>query len=164
MSDTHDLSDAPSKQALDRLQAEIAHIVDIYRTVYPTRTLEFTFYEGQDPIHGRPSVHEGSPIYTPIHLGPEFLGRLVVEGTDKADTVMSIFVSIPRDPTPNEMKQQDPDWQPFRGLGMLYAKAPSVYEDIRYRAEMRRKKLSTQRHSFRSLPLIMRTRLLSRPQ
>lgn len=152
MRNDHELPFTVSSEASDRLEGELAHIVEIYRVLYPTRSLELIIYEGQDPVSGRPTIHEGRPVYTPAQLTPEFLGRIEIPGTDKADTVMSIFISIPRDPTPAEIKRQDPDWRPVRPLGRLYAAAPLLYEDIRYRAEMRRKRLSTKRHQYKSLP------------
>lgn len=160
MYNVHDVPVAVSPEASKRLQAEIEHIIGIYRVLYPTENLDIFLYEGNNPIWGRPSIHEGKAVLQPAHLSPEFLGRMECPGTDPAGPVITIFVSIPREASPGEVKRQDPDWRPVRPLGALYAAAPILYEDIRYRAEMRRKRLAEKRHQYVSLPFSRGSSLL----
>ncbi|RJE87830.1 glycosyltransferase [Paracoccus onubensis] len=160
MCNDHDLPVAVSPQASKRLQAEIAHIIDIYRVLYPARNLSFVISEGDNPTRGEPSIHEGQPIFRPSDLGAGYLGRVECPGPDRNAPVVTIRVSIPREPSPDEVRHQDPDWRPVRPLGALYAAAPILYEDIRYRAEMRRKRLAGKRHQCISLPFSRGSTLL----
>lgn len=161
---TSALSADVSRQGLDHLQLEISRIIDIYRLLYPSQNLHFLFYEGDNPVWGKPTIIEGDLTFTPEHLRPEYLGRIEDPGTHDAATVVTILISIPRAPLPSEIKQQDPDWEPARPLKALYGLTPLSYEEIRYRVEMARKKRVRQRHSHVSLPLGSGVHLSSQEQ
>ncbi|RNF32884.1 glycosyltransferase [Paracoccus methylarcula] len=161
---TSALSADASPEAPDRLHAEISDVIDIYRLLYPSQHLHFLFYEGDDPVWGKPRIIEGELTLTPEHLRPEYLGRLECPGTDETAAVVTILISVPRAPLPNEIKQQDPDWVPFKGLRALFGLCPICYEEIRYKVEMARKRRMKQRHSHVSLPLGKGSRLLPQPQ
>lgn len=161
---TSALSADVSRQGLDHLQLEISRIIDIYRLLYPSQNLHFVFYEGDNPVWGKPTIIEGDLTFTPEHLRPEYLGRIECSGTHDAATAVTILISIPRAPLPSETEQQDPDWKPARPLKALYGLTPLPYEEIRYRVEMTRKRRVRQRHSHTSLPLGSGVRLSSQKQ
>lgn len=135
---------------VDRVRLEVSHIVEIYRVLYPHQHLNFLFYEGHDPIWGAPTATEREISFAPEHLSAEYLGCLELPGAHVGAPVVSILISVPRAPTAGEMKQQEPDWNPAKPLKMLFGTTPLLYEEIRFKVEMRRKRRAREPHT--SLP------------
>lgn len=135
----------------DYIESEVAAAVSIYSTLFPTQSLNFLFYEGKDPVWGHPSVSEASVTLAGGHLSAEFLGRVRRPGICPGAPEVSIFLSIPRKPLPNEVKQLDAPWLPPGKLRPLFRLSPMLYETIRYQVEMRRKEQAQTRHSHVSL-------------
>lgn len=120
---------------------EISEAVAIYARLYPTQKLTFLVYQGNDPVRGAPNIVEAPFTFRPQHLSPEYLGRMERPGAHVDSPEVTISLTIPRRPTPNEAKQTDAPWSPVRPLKRLFSTWPSGYEKIRYMAEMRRKRL-----------------------
>lgn len=135
----------------DYMRGEVSHAVGIYRRLYPGRTLTLFFHQGDDPTRGAPRVVEGEVTVTPGHLGPDYLGHLQVPGATPYAPVVTISLSIPRPPLPGELKADTP-WTPVRRLKWLHALSPMAYEQLRYAAEMLRKRRSGRHHTRASLP------------
>lgn len=126
----------------------MADVAAIYDRLFPDRTLRYMLYEGADAIRGRPTVTEGSESFKPGHFSPEFLGCVERPAPQPGAPVTTIYLSIPRAPTPQELKQNDGVWGPPRPLRALFGLAPLVYEHIRYRAEVRRQRKAARRHAM----------------
>lgn len=136
---------------IKRLEREQAEIVSIYRRLFPDDDLEIVFWQCDSPVWSAPSVRDGRMTFHPHHLSPEYLGRLRLSSGQAGARLRTINISIPRVPTPGEVRNADAPWQPVRRLGPLFNAWPMAYEHIRYQAEMRRKRLCRQRHSHQSL-------------
>lgn len=134
------------------IQQELAEIVAIYTRLYPTQNLTILLFQGQDPAWGAPQVEEGPVTYHPGHFQPDFIGRVQRPGEHPAAPHVTVRVHIPRKPLPSEQKLTDAPWKPIRYLGPVHGLSPLAYEQIRYLAEMVRKRRATRRHSMVSLP------------
>ena len=119
---------------------EISEAMAIYERLYPAQSLRFLFYQGKDPIHGRPEITEGTFTFRAQHLSPEYLGQVMRPGTHPDAPQITISLAIPRRPNPAEAQQTDAPWGPMRPLRRLFSVWPLGYEKIRYQAEMLRKK------------------------
>lgn len=135
------------------LKQEIATVQAIYTRLFPDRQLRFVFYTGESPVWGAPSVVHEDVVLQPQHLSPDFIGELALPAPHPGAGISTIFVSIPRRPNPVEIRQEEAPWMPrSRALSFLFGTFPGVYEWIRYRAEIRRRGRSFQRHSWTPLP------------
>lgn len=134
------------------IEREVSEIVSIYTRLYPTQNLTFVISEGKDPAWGAPIIVEGPVTYNPGHVGANYLGHIQRPGADPAAPEVSIQVSIPRKPLPNEQKLTDAPWSPARRLGVVHRLSPTLYEQIRYLAEVARKRIAARRHTTKSLP------------
>lgn len=143
------------------LNTVVTEIVDIYRCLYPVQNLHFFFYEGLNPVWGEPTVVEGDIKVGPEHLSAEYIGQLEIDGAYDGSQKISIFISIPRAPTPLEVQQSEPDWRPIRSLKTLYQISPLLYEQVRFWVEMRRKKPHL--HSHAVLPFSKGSSALKKP-
>ena len=152
MTGTPDTTSA-GQQTADHIQREVAEILSIYTRLYPTQALSFIFYQGKDPVWGAPHVIEGPITFSPGHLNAEYLGRIHRPGAHPAVPEITVTVSIPRKPLKGEIRQTEAPWTPVRPLRALYPLSPLLYEQIRYLAEMARKRRAALRHDKISLPL-----------
>lgn len=134
------------------IDREIAEIVAIYARLYPTQNLTFMIYQGSDPAWGAPQVSEGPASFTPGHVNADYLGQLQRPGAHPAAPEVTIRVSIPRKPLPSEQKLTDAPWAPIRQIAALHRLSPLAYEQLRYLAEMRRKRRADRHHDTVSLP------------
>ena len=135
----------------EQIEREISEIVSIYSRLYPTQQLNFVFYAGKDPVWSAPSVIEGPFTFQPGHVNADFLGQRVRPGIHPGAPVVTVTVSIPRKPLPNELKQMDAPWAPTSRLRRLYRLSPLLYESVRYQAEMVRKRRADRLHPKVSL-------------
>lgn len=136
----------------EHVAREVAEIVSIYTRLCPTQNLTFLFHEGKDPVWGAPEVTEGPATIAPHQMNAQFLGRLQRPGLHPAAPEVTISVAIPRQPLPSEQKLTDAPWAPIRRLGALHALSPLAYEQLRYQAEMWRKRRAGRHHATVSLP------------
>lgn len=138
---------------IDRLRQEQAEIIRIYRRLYPDDDLEMIFWQGNDPAWGNPRITEGAASFQAADFAAAYLGRHRSLSGRPGARLRTIRIEIPRPPRPDEMKNTDAPWQPMRGLGRLFRLWPMAYEHIRYRAEIRRRRLCRSRHPHEALPL-----------
>lgn len=136
---------------VDRLQQELAEITAIYDRLYHDRALELVLLEGSDPVWSAPHVTEGPMTLRPHHLGANFLGRIARPGPHPGAQPVTVVLSVPRSPTPGEIQHAEVPWKPQRGLKLVFGLAPMLYEQIRYTAEMIRKRRAARRHDRTSL-------------
>lgn len=146
------------------LEGEISEAVAIYELLYPTEKITFVFYQGADPVWSAPNITEGRFTFRPDHLNADFLGTRQRAGAYEGAPEVTIALSIPRRPNPNELKRTDAPWRPIRPLGRLFAMSPMGYEKIRYAAEMRRKKRSEQKMPVGSMMRGDGAGILAKPQ
>nr|WP_111301145.1 glycosyltransferase [Paracoccus saliphilus] len=125
----------------------------IYEMLFPTQHLRFILSATQDPVWSHPEVIEGSYVPRPSDLGPNYLGSIERTGKTSADSEVTIRLSIPRQPTPAELKQTEAPWQPMSKLGWLFRTSPLAYEHLRYQAEMLRKRRADRRDDKNALAL-----------
>lgn len=135
-----------------RLEREEAEAIAIYRCLFPDDDLDFTFWQGKDPVWGAPLVVNDRMTFHPHHLRPEYLGRLRLPAGHAGVGMRSINLSVPRAPLPGETANIEAPWQPVRRLRALFRMWPMAYEHLRYQVEMRRRRLRRKRHSHQSLP------------
>ncbi|MFC0200061.1 glycosyltransferase [Paracoccus rhizosphaerae] len=125
----------------------------IYETLFPTQHLRFTFSAGHDPVWSHPAVYEGPHVPRPSDLGPDYLGSVERPGTSPSAPEVTVQLSIPRQPNPAELKHTEAPWHPMRKLSRLFRASPLIYEHVRYRAEMMRKRQADQRDDKNAMPL-----------
>lgn len=134
-------SHTPADPALvAHLTAGIAEARAIYELLFPTQQLFFVLSQGNNPIWAAPEVVEGTHNPRPQDLGADYLGTLTRPGAYDGAPQVTIRLAIPRLPLPGEIKQIDAPWRPMRGLGALFRASPLWYEQVRYGAEMARKR------------------------
>lgn len=122
-------------------EGEVGKILAIYTVLYPDKRVRLFLYEGDNPIWGAPTIVPGEPGLGPEHCGPGFLG--IVEGGAAGGETVTVFISVPRRPTPLELSGAEAPWTPrTRALAALFRLSPLLYEDLRYRHELRRHKRS----------------------
>ena len=130
--------------------AEAEKIIGIYTTRYPDRRVRVALYEGESPTWGAPTIVHGEPVFGPEHCGAGYLG--VLEAGPEGTEPVTVFVSVPRRPTPKELENTDAPWTPrTRMLTALFRFSPIFYEELRFRHELRRQQES-ETHSWTSLP------------
>ena len=134
-----------------RLEREEAEAIAIYRCLFPDDELDFTFWQGQDPVWGKPSIINDRMTFQPHHLNSEYLGHVKLSANYVGARIRSINLSVPRLPFPAETANTEAPWQPIRRLRALFRIWPMAYEHLRYQVEMRRKRLRKRRHNH--LPL-----------
>ncbi|MCA2011155.1 glycosyltransferase [Cereibacter sphaeroides] len=131
-----------SDAASDRLSREIAEITAIYSRLYRDRHLQIILFEGSNPVWSAPSITEQDITIAPHILNGDYIGTVQVPGPHPAAPVLTVTISIPRNPSQGELDHPEPIWQPNRRLARLFAVSPLAYEQIRHIVEMRRKKAS----------------------
>lgn len=148
----------------DYIHQEAEKVISIYTRLYPSRELRFVFREGKNPIFGEAFVTEGKAALHPSQLGADYLGQMIVPGPKGDGLSVTVTSVIPRLPLPNEYQQTVAPWAPQRPLKPVFRLFPMLYEQIRYLAEMRRKKRSNGRHMITALPLGKGSGLFSAPE
>lgn len=151
-------------QVAEYVAQEVARATAIYRRLYPVETLDFVFFESQDPVWSAPTVTEGAFTFRPDHFTADYLGHLRLPGQSDTAPCITITLTIPRPPLPAELKQTDQPWTPPRALAALFALSPLSYEQIRWLTEMKRKRRSRRMHQMRSLPRGTGSSLFPLPQ
>jgi glycosyltransferase involved in cell wall biosynthesis len=146
------ISTLADEAAIKHIEREVDEAISIYSCLYPTQTLDFIIYEGKNPIWGAPSVVEGEITFGLEHVRAEFIGRIRHPGLRPDAPTVTIRLDLPRKPSPAEIRQTEAPWKPLKHLGGIYRLSPILYEDIRYQAEMIRKKRSRKKHPMISLP------------
>jgi len=147
----------------DYINQEAEKVVSIYKRLYPSRELRLVFKEGRSPILGETSVIEGRAALHHGQLGAEYLGQINVPGSSADGVPVTITSTIPRLPLPNEYRQTAAPWVPQRALKPVFKLSPMLYEQIRYIAEMLRKKRADRRHLMTALPLGKGSALFATP-
>ena len=135
-----------------RLEREQAAAIAIYRCLFPDDDLDFTFWQGKDPVWGAPSVENDRMTFHPEHLRAEYLGRLRLAAGYAGARTRSVNLSVPRAALPGEVANAEAPWQPVRRIRSLFRIWPMAYEHLRYQVEMRRLRLRRKRHSHQPLP------------
>lgn len=157
-------SHTPADPALvAHLTAGIAEARAIYELLFPTQQLFFVLSQGNNPIWAAPEVIEGPHNPRPQDLGADYLGTLTRPGAYDGAPQVTIRLAIPRLPLPGEIKQIDAPWRPMRGLGALFRASPLWYEQVRYGAEMARKRQADRRRDQTAVPLGDGSALLPEP-
>ena len=146
-------SDRPLVPATaQRLEGEVNEIRAIYDRLYPQHALTLVLLQGDDPTWGAPEVFEGPVSLGPQHVPGRFLGMIRRPGPRPDAAEVTVVLSVPRPPTEGEIRHAEAPWQPVRPLAPIFRMQPILYEDIRYRFEMRRKARAPVRHAHRPLP------------
>lgn len=135
------------------VQDQIREARSIYETLFPVQHLHFILTMGHDPVWSHPEIIEGPHVPRPADLGADFLGCLERPGLREDSPEVTIRLSIPRPPLPQEIRQTAAPWQPHGRLGALFRASPLAYEQLRYQAEMLRKRRADRRHDRTALPL-----------
>ncbi|OCX66436.1 hypothetical protein BFP70_05295 [Thioclava sp. SK-1] len=135
-----------------RYLAEISEIQSIYTRLLPDRHLRFVYYQGDDPVFGKPTVLDHDIGFEPHHLSAEFLGQEQLPAPFAHARPATVLISIPRPATPGEWETAEASWSPSNGkLATIFARAPLVYEWLRYKVEMRRKAQALTHHEWSQL-------------
>jgi glycosyltransferase involved in cell wall biosynthesis len=134
------------------IQGEVAEIRAIYDLLYPDQNLTYLFRAGKDAIWGAPEVTHGPHTFRPGEVSANYRGMLRRPGLHPAAAEVTVDVAIPRRPLPHETTEAEAPWRGIRPLRPLQRVSPLAYEQIRYLAEMIRKKRA-HRHSTQALPL-----------
>lgn len=137
--------------AKDRLDSELAEITAIYRRLFPDQPTDLVLFQGETPITEMPHVHEGPMTLRAHHLGPQFIGRVSLPGASSPR--VTVVATIPRAPTEGEFRRIEAPWHPQARLSRLFALSPMLYEQVRYGAEMFRRRRLDRRHSHTPLPI-----------
>ena len=138
---------------VDYLSRQIQEARAIYETLFPTQHLRFILWLGHDPVWSHPEVIEGPHVPRPADLGADFLGCIDRPGIHEDSPEVTIRLSIPRPPLPQEIRQTAVPWRPPAKLGFLFRASPMGYEGLRYQAEMLRKRRADRRKDKVALPL-----------
>ncbi|MFT4013672.1 MAG: glycosyltransferase [Paracoccus sp. (in: a-proteobacteria)] len=142
-------ADRLTREHLDR---EVAEIRAIYELLFPVENLTFLFRQGREPTWGQPVVTEGAPTLNSAQVDADYLGLIRRPGASPAAPHVTVSVTIPRAPLPSEIQLSEAPWVPIRPLKPLHRLWPLGYEQVRYLAEMARKRRGTRRHSRKALP------------
>lgn len=135
------------------LTRQIWEARSIYEALFPTQYLRFILRLGNDPVWSHPEVIEGTHVPRPADLGADYLGCIERPGLRDDAPEVTIRLSIPRPPLPQEIRQSAASWQPPARLGFLFHASPMGYEELRYQAEMLRKRRADRRKDKVALPL-----------
>lgn len=155
---------AVDPRSAEDLAREVAELRGIYERLFPTQNLRIILFQGQDPVWGAPIVVEDPFTATAATTRPELLGTLMRPGAHPGAGEVTVLVSVPRAPTPAERRITDAPWRPNGRLGPLYRLHPMAYEEVRFRAEMLRKRLSHRRHPTTRIPFGAGSPALARPE
>lgn len=134
-----------------RIDAELAQIRAIYERLFPTQALTYLLRDGKDAIWGAPQVTEGPYTFRPGEVAADYLGLIRRPGAHPAASEVTVDVAIPQPPLPHQWAGAEAPWRPIRPLAPLHRLAPLAYEQIRYQAEMLRKRRA-RRHASTALP------------
>ncbi|WP_306752275.1 glycosyltransferase [Paracoccus actinidiae] len=140
-------------ETVSYLTRQIQEARAIYETLFPTQHLHFILRLGNDPVWSHPEVTEGTHVPRASDLGADFLGCVERFGIRDDSPEVTIRLSIPRPPLPHEIRQTATPWQPPARLGFLFRTSPMAYEQVRYQAEMLRKRRADRRKDKVALPL-----------
>lgn len=146
------------------LARQIREARAIYETLFPSQHLRFILQLGQDPLWSHPEVTEGTHVPRPSDMGADFLGCIERPGSRSDSPEVTVRLSIPRPPLPGEIRQTDAPWRPAGRLDALFGASPMAYEQLRYHAEMLRKRRAGRRHDRVPLPLGEGSALIPRPE
>jgi glycosyltransferase involved in cell wall biosynthesis len=150
---TNTITLAPvGEDAAAYIKREVSEAVSLYALLYPTQTLNFLFYEGKSTVWSAAQSIEGPFTFCPKNTGADFLGQVERPGAYIGAPNVTIMISIPRKPLPNEIKVDEVPWTPTKALQPLYRLSPLFYEKIRYKVEIKRKKTEERQTSGGSLP------------
>lgn len=147
----HSKSVGPTTTAY--FKEQIREVRTIYEMLFPSQHLRFILSMGNNAVWSHPQVTEGPYIPRHMDLGADFLGCIERPGVRDDSPEVTIRLSIPRPPLPGEIKQSDAPWQPLGKLGPLFRASPMTYEQLRYYAEVLRKRRADRRHNKTALPL-----------
>lgn len=155
-------SDRPLPAAIvERFDGELGEIRAIHDRLFADHALTLVLLHGDDPQDRGVDVIEGPATLGPQHLSEDFLGIIARPGPHPGAAEATVVATVPRAPTIGEKKDAEAPWKPVRVLAPVFGLAPMLYEEIRYRVEMRRKARVTRRHSHKMLPRGTGTPMLS---
>lgn len=149
--------------AAERLAGELNEIRAIYNRLYANHSLNLVLLHGDDPRQAATQVIEGPVMLGPQHVPGDLLGVVSRPGPHPGAGEVTVVASVPRPPTAGERQNAEAPWKPVRPLAAMFGLAPLLYEEIRYRTEMIRKRRALNRHSHRMLPLGTGTSMLPLP-
>lgn len=133
-------------------RTEADKVVAIYLRRFPGYRVRLILTKGDDAVGQRAKVVQGHHNLEPDHIRAECLGVIEVGPVEASSPRVTAHVTIPRPPNPGEMAGNEAPWMPrSRALRTLVARAPMLYERLRYARE-RIVERRASRHMWRSLP------------
>ncbi len=149
---TNAASYIPYDASVTRIRAEADAALAIYVARYPGHRVRLVMREGGNPVWAEAAIVHGPIAAQPADTSAHFVGFLDGGSTSPDAPQVTVFLAIPRKPTPLEKSAPESDWSPRgRGLRLLYRLSPMIYERVRHAAE-RRAEARAGQHEWRQLP------------
>jgi len=138
---------------MSELQVEIDKATYLYETAYPEHEIDLYFFQSEDVVPPRARVVEGPMNLGEWEMAPGYLGLFQVGPRGNSNLKISVFISLPRKPSPAEYQSHgQPRIMVSRKARLLFKASPLALEFAKYKLEQRHIRRRNDVHSWDKLP------------